>query len=193
LQGGKMPNVYRTMRSKAKARWDSQPRFADSAGAYTRLEMTAEREKLIQALQQAMKRGGERAIVLWEIADLIRPHGAFRWVGLYDVDYAAGMVRNIVWSGPGAPEYPTFPISKGLTGSAIAERRLINVADVTRDPRYLRAFESTRSEIIVPIFDRQGRQVVGTLDVESQIVNAFGAKTQELLQECARMIQPLWS
>jgi L-methionine (R)-S-oxide reductase len=188
-----MPNVYRTMRSKAKARWDSQPRFADSAGAYTRLEMTAEREKLIQALQQAMKRGGERAIVLWEIADLIRPHGAFRWVGLYDVDYAAGMVRNIVWSGPGAPEYPTFPISKGLTGSAIAERRLINVADVTRDPRYLRAFESTRSEIIVPIFDRQGRQVVGTLDVESQIVNVFGAKTQELLRECARMIQPLWS
>ncbi len=139
-----------------------------------------------------MAGSGARKDALWEIADLIRRSGRHRWVGLYDVDRSTGMVRNIVWSGPGAPAHPTFPLTMGLTGSAIAEKRLINVADVTRDPRYLTAFGTTRSEIIVPIFNSDENEVVGTIDVESQIINAFDPKTQELLQECARVIQPLW-
>ena len=144
-------------------------------------------------VERVIARGGDRRDVLWEIADLVRGAGGYRWVGLYDVDRAAGMVRNIVWSGPGAPAHPTFAITMGLTGSAIAERRVINVADVTRDPRYLTAFSSTRSEIVVPIFRRDGRDVVGTIDVESAQVNAFDATAQEMLQECARAIRGLWT
>jgi L-methionine (R)-S-oxide reductase len=154
--------------------------------------MNREREDLLGELRNAIARGGERRELLWEVADAIRQAGRYRWVGLYDVDHAAKMVRNIVWSGPGAPAHPTFPVTMGLTGSAVAEKRVINVADVTRDPRYLAAFSSTRSEIIVPIFDREGREVVGTIDVESAEVNAFDAVAQEMLRECASVIQPLW-
>jgi L-methionine (R)-S-oxide reductase len=154
--------------------------------------MTRKGEELMRELENAIARGGERKETLWEVADAIRRSGGYRWLGLYDVDHAAGLVRNVVWSGPGAPAHPTFPLTLGLTGSAIAEKRLINVADVTRDPRYLAAFSSTRSEIIVPIFDREEREVVGTIDVESAQVNAFDAAAQEMLRGCARIIQPLW-
>jgi putative methionine-R-sulfoxide reductase with GAF domain len=47
------------------------------------------------------------------------------------------------------------------------------VGDVSKDPRYPTAFGSTRSEIIVPIVGRAGRKVVGTIDVESENVDAF--------------------
>jgi sigma-B regulation protein RsbU (phosphoserine phosphatase) len=54
--------------------------------------------------------------------------------------------------------------SSGLVGAAVREWRLINVADVRKDPRYLEMNEETRSELIVPLFYK-GR-VIGVLDLE---------------------------
>jgi putative methionine-R-sulfoxide reductase with GAF domain len=64
--------------------------------------------------------------------------------------------------------------------------------DVSADPRYLTAFGTTPSEIIVPVFDRAGKVVVGTIDVESEEPNAFSKDIQDLLQNCSAAIRPLW-
>jgi putative methionine-R-sulfoxide reductase with GAF domain len=101
-------------------------------------------------------------------------------------------VRNLVWDGPGAPAHPEFPVDKGLTGAAIAQGRTINVPDVSKDPCYLTALSTTRSEIIVPIFDEQGSVIVGTIDVESELADAFGPEVQRTLESCASVIRPLW-
>ena len=151
-----------------------------------------EREKLLGDLRSTVGDAGDRAAALLKVANMVRNSGSYRWVGLYNVDHAAGKVVNLVWSGPGAPEYPVFPISKGLTGAAISDRRTINVGDVTADSRYLTAFGTTRSEIIVPVFDDGHETVIGTMDVESAEPNAFPDEVQEVLEECSRVIQPLW-
>ena len=148
---------------------------------------------LLPELRRIVADDSSRMEKLRQIAALIRKSGSYRWVGLYDVDRQVGEVVNLVWDGPGAPEYPTFPIGKGLTGSAIQERKVINVGDVAADPRYLTAFGSTRSEIIVPIVDGQRDQVVGTIDVESERANAFDENTESLLIDCAGAIAPLWA
>ena len=98
----------------------------------------------------------------------------------------------IAYSGPGAPAYPTFPITKGLTGAAIREKATVVVGDVRTDPRYLTAFGSTLSEIIVPILDPKNSAVIGTIDVESEKANAFSPQDQLALEECARTALPLW-
>src|SRR6266446_10575144 len=142
-------------------------------------------------LEELRKRGADdssRMEKLQQIAALMRNSGSYRWVGLYDVDRQAGEVVNLVWDGPGAPEYPTFPITKGLTSSAIAEKRTVNVGDVGADPRYLTALGSTRSEIIVPISNDQG-EVVGTIDVESERSNAFDQSSERLLEDCAVLLR----
>ena len=108
------------------------------------------------------------------------------------MDHANGQVSNIVWSGQGAPEHPTFPLTKGLTSAAVSGRRTINVGDVTADPRYLTAFGTTRSEIIVPIFSWSDESVVGTLDVESDKHNAFNNDVQDFLEACSDEIRSLW-
>jgi L-methionine (R)-S-oxide reductase len=143
-------------------------------------------------LQNLVSTARDRVAALQGVAEVLRSSGSYRWVGLYEVDRAAGTVKNIVWSGPGAPEYPKFPITKGLTGAAISSRKTVNVGDVVADPRYLTAFGTTRSEIIVPVFDGAGESVVGTIDVESDKPNAFSEDVQALLEGCASVIRPLW-
>ena len=155
--------------------------------------MIVDRDKLLMDLERIVSQAGDREASLSIVADLLKESGGYRWVGLYEVDRAGGVVRNMVWSGPGAPEYPTFPMSKGLTGAAVAERRTINVGDVAGDPRYLTAFGSTKSEIIVPVFDAAGDHVIGTIDVESGTANAFDPDVQMFLENCSGIIRPLWT
>jgi GAF domain-containing protein len=151
-----------------------------------------DRTTLLKELKRLVSGGEPRRAALEKAAALIKESGNHRWVGLYDVDDAAGLVSNIARSGPGAPEFPTFPITKGLTSSAISSRKTVNVGNVASDPRYLTAFGTTKSEIIVPIFDTTRENVVGTIDVESAQPNAFDRQTQGLLEECAELLTPLW-
>jgi len=102
----------------------------------------------------------------------------------------SGEKHRLEWAGR-SPEYPTFPITKGLTGAAVAGRETVNVGDVAVDPRYLTAFGTTRSEIIVPVFDLAG-DVAGTIDVESETPHAFTREMQVLLEACSDVIRPLW-
>src|SRR5580658_2987604 len=89
--------------------------------------------------------GDDRAVKAKRLAELIQRLGEYRWVGVYDV--GADNVSIVGWSGPSAPEYPIFPVGKGLTGGAIHQKQTVIVGDVHNDPRYLAAFGSTLSEI----------------------------------------------
>jgi putative methionine-R-sulfoxide reductase with GAF domain len=134
--------------------------------------------------------GNDRVEKAKRLAELIRKLGSYRWVGVYDV--GTETVDAIAWSGAGAPEHPSFPASQGLTGAAVQERRAVIVGDVRADSRYLTAFGSTLSEIIVPVLSPAGGHVIGTIDVESDQLNAFSASDQQMIERCAEAALPLW-
>jgi GAF domain-containing protein len=138
-----------------------------------------------------LNHSGSRVEKATKLAEMIRNSRGYRWVGVYDV--GPELVSIVAFSGPSAPEYPQFPITRGLTGSAIREKRTVAVGDVASNPRYLTAFASTLSEIIIPVIDETSGAVVGTIDVESELKNAFSAEDQAMLEECARTAVPLWS
>jgi L-methionine (R)-S-oxide reductase len=148
--------------------------------------------KLADKLQTILALNEDRITKAKRIAEAIREAGAYRWVGIYDVNVRPGTVSNIAWSGPNAPAYPAFPITKGLTSRAITARKTVNVGDVASDSSYLTALDSTRAEIIVPILDDTGDHVIGTMDVESEHLNAFDSKTQALLEESANVLTKFW-
>jgi sigma-B regulation protein RsbU (phosphoserine phosphatase) len=79
------------------------------------------------------------------------------------------------------PSRMSIPLHQGITGSAAAERRTIRVIDVRLDPRYLQgeADVEVRSELVVPLL-RQDR-LVGVLDLESTVPNAFTVEHERLL------------
>jgi L-amino acid N-acyltransferase YncA/putative methionine-R-sulfoxide reductase with GAF domain len=146
----------------------------------------------VQELNAMLERVENRGAALHQLANFLRRTGNYRWVGLYQIDNNAGEIRNVAFSGSGAPAHPIFPIDKGLTGAAIRERKTVNIGDVTADRRYLMTFGTTRSEIVVPIFDSRG-SVIGTIDVESEVVEAFSDKDQIFLEDCAEIARRLWT
>lgn len=125
------------------------------------------------------------------IAGAVRDEGSYRWVGVYDVD--PEFVSIIAFSGPCAPAFPTFPVTKGLTSTAIRDKAPVIVGDVRTDPRYLTAFGSTLSEIIIPVLDPSSGKVIGTVDVESERANAFTEADAEKLKSIAEAALPLWT
>jgi putative methionine-R-sulfoxide reductase with GAF domain len=149
--------------------------------------------RLPDELQRILALKEERITTAKRIAKAIREAGAYRRVGIYEVNVRPGMVANIAWSGPNSPAHPIFPITKGLTSRAITSRKTVNVGDVANDSSYLTALDSTRAEIIVPILDDTGDHVIGTIDVESEHLNAFDSKAQALLEESANVLRKFWS
>jgi GAF domain-containing protein len=147
--------------------------------------------ELLCEIEAILADDGSRDQRARRIAEAVRRAGGHRWVGIYDVTETE--VRMIACSGPSAPAYPAFPVTKGLTGAAVRERKTVVVGDVANDPRYLTAFGSTASEMIVPVIDPRSATVIGTIDVESERKNAFSAADQEKLEECARRLLPLFS
>jgi len=148
-------------------------------------------DTLLTRLGECARSATARDMRAQQIAQHLRAARAYRWVGLYEVDFRVGMVRNIAWSGPAPPCYPEFSISNGLTGRAIRTRATINVGTISGDPDYLTALQTTASEVIVPILHHG--TVVGTIDVESNTANAFTYKEQELLERVAKTIAALWN
>jgi L-methionine (R)-S-oxide reductase len=138
---------------------------------------------LLDEVFRALDSDGDRERRATGVARAIRRAGAYRWVGLYEV--TEDEIVNLAFDGLGVPAHPRFPVTQGLSGVAVASGETVVVGDVSKDPRYLTAFGSTRSEIIVPIVDRAGRKVVGTIDVESEKADAFSEEDRAALERCA--------
>lgn len=130
-----------------------------------------------------------RASAAKRAAELIREARGYRWVGLYEVTREE--IAALGWTGSEPPGFTRFPVTQGISGAAVKTREPVNVGDVRKDPRYLTAFGSTLSELIVPVLDAAGL-VVGTLDVESERENAFGEEDLVLLKRCGQAVLSLF-
>ena len=138
---------------------------------------------LLGEVFSALDGAGDRERKAAGVARAIRRAGTYRWVGLYEVTEEE--IINLAFEGLGVPAHPRFPVTQGLSGAAVASGETVVVGEVSKDRRYLTAFGSTRSEIIVPKVDRSGGKVVGTIDVESEKVDAFTEEDLFALERCA--------
>lgn len=147
-------------------------------------------EKVFDEVGAEAKAEGDMAARAKRIADTIRLTRGYRWVGVYEVTETE--ICAIGWTGAEAPAHIRFPITRGLSAAVVKNRAPVIIGDVTKEARYLVAFGNTRSEMIVPVMSNTG-DVVGTIDAESDRVNAFGAEDQQFLQKCAERIRPLYT
>lgn len=144
---------------------------------------------LVALLSRVVAPGASRAERAQSAADLIRQHTPARWVGIYTVD--GGVVTNEAWSGPAAPAHPTFAASEGLSAHAVASASVAVSNDVGRDPRYLSNQSDSGSELIVPVVVAD--RVVGTLDLERDVIGGFDVGLIALFERLAGALTPLWS
>jgi GAF domain-containing protein len=116
--------------------------------------------------------------ILREISD------HFDWVGVYLVRENDLVLE--AFAGDEETEHVRIPIGQGICGLAAKEGATIVVPDVSKDPRYLMCFASTRSEIVVPI--KGMKAVLGEIDIDSSRLSAFSQKDREILEGVASLL-----
>src|SRR2546429_14149 len=72
-----------------------------------------------------------------------------------------------------------IPMAQGITGTAAATGHSVRVSDTSKDPRYINAIESVRSELAVPLMVRG--KCVGVLDIQSRHLDYFTRDQQNIL------------
>jgi GAF domain-containing protein len=83
-------------------------------------------------------------------------------------------------------EHTRIPIDKGICGAAVREAATVIVDDVSSDPRYIACSIETKSEIVTPIF--KNGEVIGEIDVDSDVPRAFTQEDREMLEKVAAMM-----
>lgn len=132
----------------------------------------------------------DRSMASKTVAQAIAAQRHYHWLGLYQV--SSTHITMLACTGDTPPAFPIFPVTQGLCGSAVALRAIVNVGNVREDPRWLTTFGSTRSELIVPVYD-PGGQVVGLIDVESDALNALSKSDEDFLSSCAPIVLRLFT
>lgn len=76
-----------------------------------------------------------------------------------------------------------IPVGQGITGTAAATGHSVRVSDTSKDPRYINAIDSVRSELAVPLM-LQGK-CIGVLDIQSRHLDYFTPEQQGILSVLA--------
>lgn len=113
------------------------------------------------------------------------PH--FHWTGFYRV-VAPGLLKI----GPyqGGHGCLVIPFERGICGRCAREEKTVIIPDVELEADHIACSSSTRSEIVVPVFDATGN-LRAVLDVDSDLPAAFD-ETDALFLEgvCERFRDP---
>lgn len=108
-------------------------------------------------------------------------HHAFGhlWTGFYRVVVPGKLLRVGPYQGSLGCLDITF--GRGVCGTAAAEEKTVIVPDVEKFPGHITCDARSRSEIVVPVFDRKG-DLIAVFDVDSDRLDAFKADDQQGLE-----------
>lgn len=107
----------------------------------------------------------------------------FFWVGFYLVK------ENQLVLGPfqGPIACTRIAFDRGVCGAAYTRRETILVPDVEQFPGHIACSSASRSEIVVPVLDRDGN-VAMVLDVDSDQLNDFSEVDAKGLERITQLI-----
>lgn len=108
----------------------------------------------------------------------------FDWTGIYEL-----FPDNVLRLGPfvGAPTDHVFiGVGNGVCGTAVAQRRNINVPDVRALDNYLACSAETRSELVVLI--RTAETIHAQIDIDSHTIDAFDEQTARKVERIAEVL-----
>lgn len=126
----------------------------------------------------------EIAILATVACELHHAFEAFHWTGFYRVTEPEMLKIGPYQGGHGCLK---IPFGKGVCGSVAESGKLIRLDDVESFPGHIACSSSTRSEIVVPVFDPAGR-LRAVLDIDSDTPAAFDAVDErELAAICRRL------
>lgn len=113
--------------------------------------------------------------LLAKIAQLLKGMVDYQIFAIFLLDESGQefFIRFSIGHTPEVVNQARLKIGEGLIGTAAAERRVLLVGDVSRDPRYIKAYDTVKSELAVPLISKN--RVIGVLDIESRKAHFFSS------------------
>ncbi len=136
---------------------------------------------LIRALQGAFRRDVSRQELLQLVATKMRQAGP-PYTGVYLYMLHGSELELEAFDGR-PTEHTRIPVGAGISGRAVAERRDINVADVSKADGYLACSIETRSELVVLV--RRHDEILGQIDIDSDVDGGFDEDEQRAVKAVA--------
>ena len=137
-----------------------------------------EKYRLLTEQIRALTEGESDSIaVMANICAAIHETMGFFWTGFYRVQGDELVLGP--FQGPVACMHITF--GRGVCGTAWKEQRTIVVPDVEQFPGHIACSSLSRSEIVVPVFSKDGT-VVAVLDIDSKELATFDDIDRQYLE-----------
>ncbi len=135
-------------------------------------------QELVQNIR-ALTHGETDTIALMATiaCEVHRAHPFADWTGFYRV-----VAPNLLKIGPyqGGHGCLTIPFSRGVCGACARTGQVQNVPDVEAFDGHIACSYSTKSELVLPVFNAQG-QPLGVFDIDSDTPAAFTAADEAWL------------
>ena len=145
---------------------------------------------LMRAAETLLNAATDEGSVLTQATELLGEQFgyAMRYLLLHDPERDELYAAAAAGEGSDDPSVRSYRMStaRGLTGAAARARTLVNVGDVSTDPRYINVAPSCRSEMCVPLIARG--DLLGVLTVQSQKTDAFSLQDERLLSAFAGLV-----
>ena len=147
-------------------------------------------QKLVAKLNEMGRAGAPfESVLAAAVEGLHESDPRFHWTGIYEL-----YPDNVLRLGPfiGAPTDHVFiGVGQGVCGTAVAEKRNMNIPDVTKVQNYLACSTETRSELVVLI--RNGDHIYSQIDIDSHEVSAFDDAAVDMVQKVADCLADLYA
>jgi diguanylate cyclase (GGDEF)-like protein len=151
---------------------------------------TNELSLLMRAAETLLNAATDEASVLSQATEMLGEQFgyAMRYLLLHDAAHDELYAAAAAGDGSDDPAVRSYRMSTehGLTGVAARTRAIVNVGDVSADPRYLAVAPSCRSEMCVPLIARG--DLLGVLTVQSRKTDAFSLQDERLLSAFAGLV-----
>lgn len=149
---------------------------------------TSDRRKIYEEIAPQVEAlvAGESDLVanLANITAVLKEAFGFFWVGFY-LKKENQLVLNAF---QGTLACTRIDFDKGVCGHAYTTRETVIVPNVEEFPGHIACSSASKSEIVLPIFDKTG-EVFGVLDVDSDKSDDFSQTDAEGLQKIVEIVE----
>jgi GAF domain-containing protein len=141
-------------------------------------------EALLPQINSLIETESDLTANLANIAAALKEAFGFFWVGFYVAK--EGQLVLGPFQGPIA--CTRIPFHKGVCGASYSQQKTIIVPDVDQFPGHIACASASKSEIVLPIFHRNGT-VAMVLDVDSDQLNDFSETDAKGLQSILTLLE----
>lgn len=173
------------LRNFYPAEEEHQDYLVKHTDGYCHVDLKAFRyASLLKELESLIEGVGDEVGVMANTAALIHETMGFWWTGFYRVADESHLALG-PFQGPVACYSIGF--GKGVCGTAWKREASVVVEDVEKFPGHIACSSASRSEIVVPLFDGEGK-VRAVLDIDSDKLATFDDMDRRMLEIAMQLV-----